>query len=99
MHKSDDKLIKVPPTELPPVDYTKGLPQEVKEALEKTEYTVIKDANLSWDGRQFIVRIPSEITREYGITKENRKDFKVHFELKKPEPKSNKKPELYMEIR
>lgn len=83
---------------IPIVDYTKGLPPEIIESLEQEEYVIKKDAKLSWDGRQFIVRIPSEITTEYGITKENRKDYKIHFELKKPNPKSNKNLKLKVEL-
>ena len=77
-------------TDLPEVDYS-NLPDEISEAIEIEQYTIEKDAKLSWDGRQFIVRIPSEITNEMDINKENKQEYKVHFKYVKPEPNTKDK--------
>lgn len=83
---------------LPKIDYTKGLPPEIMDALDDQYYVIKKNAKLSWDGRQFIVRIPSEIISEYGVTRENRNDYRLRFDLKKPNPKSDKELELKVEL-
>lgn len=53
---------------------------------------------MSWDGRQFLIRIPSDITDEMGITKENRKDFKVRFKLIKSPLGSEEETQVTMEL-
>lgn len=84
-------------TDLPEVDYS-YLPDDIREAIEIEQYTIEKDAKLSWDGRQFIVRIPSEITNEMGINKENKKEFKAHFKYIKPAPNTNDEPNFSMDL-
>ena len=84
-------------TGLPDVDYS-NLPDEIQEAIEIEQYTIEKDAKLSWDGRQFIVRIPSEIAKEMGINKENKKDFKAHFKYTKPAPNTDDEPKFLMDL-
>ena len=78
---------------LPIVDYTE-LPSEIREAIELKPYVIEAKAKLTWDGRQFIVRIPTEISKEMRITKENR----MRFNLKKPLPKSDEDIELKIEL-
>ena len=48
---------------------------------------ISKEANISYDGKLFLVRIPKEISEEMNITKENKNQFKMRFELIKPNPK------------
>ena len=84
-------------TDLPEVDYS-NLPDEIREVIEVEPYIIEKDAKLSWDGRQFIVRVPSDIANEIGINKENKKDFKVHFKYTKPAPNTDTKPDVKMEL-
>ncbi len=91
MKKSDEKVKIL--DEIPKVDYTK-LPENIEEAIIKKPYEVKEKAKLTWDGRQFLVRIPSEIAREYGITKENKDQFYVFFKLTKPLPDSKDEPTL-----
>jgi len=84
-------------TELPEVDYS-NLPDEILKALEPEQYKIEKNAKLSWDGRQFLVRIPSDIANEMEITKDNKNDFKVHFVYTKPAPNTNNKKYLTMDL-
>lgn len=84
-------------TNLPEVDYS-NLPDDIREAIEIEQYTIEKDVKLSWDGRQFIVRIPSEIANEMGISKDNKKEFKVHFKYTKPTPNTDIKPDVKMDL-
>jgi len=90
MEKSNEiKLL----SELPELDYS-NLPNEVEESLTREPYTVKTKAKLTWDGKQFIVRIPSEITQEMKLTRENR----LLFTLVKPMPDSDDKPELEIKV-
>lgn len=74
------------------------LPEEIEEAIKQKPYEKEKEAKLSWDGKQFLIRIPSDITDEMGITKENRKDFKVRFKLTKYPPGSEEEIKVTMEL-
>lgn len=78
---------------LPELDYS-NLPKEIEEAITRKPYIVDKRAKLTWDGRQFIIRIPSEIAEEMNLTAENR----VRFLLTKPLPGSGDQPKLEMEL-
>ncbi len=48
------------------IKYTK-LPEDVKKAIVSMPYIVEETVKLTWDGRQFILRIPKEIAEEVGI--------------------------------
>ena len=80
-------------SELPDIDYS-NLPKEVEESLTREPYKVKAKAKLTWDGKQFIIRIPSEITQEMKFTRENR----MLFTLVKPRPDSDDKNDLKIEI-
>lgn len=90
MKKSDDveKL-----SELPVVNYSK-VPKLVEEVVAKGQYIITKKAKLTWDGKQFIIRIPSEIANEIQITKENQ----ISFRLIKPRPDSDEDIKIEMEL-
>ena len=91
MKKSnEDKIIK----ELPTVDYSKAELKDVREAITIKEHLIEEKAKLTWDGRQFLVRIPSKIAKQLGITTDNQ----ILFRLKKPLPDSIEKPKLEMEL-
>lgn len=79
--------------ELPIVDYLK-LPDEIEKVIERKPYTIKTKAKLIWDGKQYFVRIPSEISNEMKVNKENR----IKFTLTKPLPDSNEKPILKIEL-
>jgi hypothetical protein len=67
---------------------------DVKEVIAPMPYVVEETSKLTWDGRQFILRIPKEIAEEAGITTENR----VSFKFVKPAPDSNEKPKLEITV-
>lgn len=96
MKKSDILLTPNNSEEPPAPDYLNfsNIPEEVKEALNTNLYTVEKKSKLSWDGKQFIIRIPKEVAEEMNITKES----KVKFKLIKPNPGTNEKRKLEIEL-
>ena len=89
------KSVKTKKSEKPPeVDYSK-LPAEIKKRAGNQPYVIEEKAKLTWDNKQFLVRIPTEIAEELGITQGNR----VVFRLTKPPPGAAEKPkvEIYFE--
>lgn len=48
------------------LDYSR-LPKKTLEAITTSQYEIDKEGKLTWDGRQFIVRIPKEVSLEMGI--------------------------------
>lgn len=79
--------------ELPDVDYS-DIPPEIEDVLTGTPYTVIETVKLTWDGNQFLGRIPTEIAEELNLTKESRK----RFTLRKPLPESDEEPTVDIEL-
>lgn len=79
--------------ELPVVDYS-TLPDELKKALGDKPHLIEKKAKLSWDGKQFIIRIPKEISEEMKITKESQ----IKFTIVKPKPGTGGKNELEIDL-
>ena len=75
------------------LDYS-DLPTDIKAAINPIPYIVEETVKLTWDGRQFILRIPKEIAEEAGITSENQIKFKF---IKFP-PESNEKPKLEISV-
>jgi thiamine pyrophosphate-dependent acetolactate synthase large subunit-like protein len=75
------------------INYSR-LPKDVKEAIEPIPYVVEEAVKLTWDGRQFILRIPKEIAEEAGITVEKR----ISFKFVKPSPESAEKPKLEITV-
>jgi len=88
MRKSTEKL-----QELPKVDYS-NLPQEIMGAISNTSFIIERKTKLTWDGKQFSMRIPSEIAEEMHISKENQ----VFFRLVKPRPDDEGGSELTIRI-
>ena len=74
------------------------IPKKISELIEPEQYTIEKDAKLSWDGRQLMVRIPLEISDEMEINKENKGDFRVRFELVKPAPDSEEEKKVIIKL-
>lgn len=90
MIKSNEKDKKEKP---PQVDYT-HIKKELKDLIDRQPYVIKEVVKLTWDGRQFIARIPTEIAEEYHITKENQ----MLFKLAKPLPDSSEKPILEISL-
>jgi hypothetical protein len=89
----DSEDIKNGIAELPKVDYS-NLPDEIMGVVSNTPFIIRRKTKLTWDGKQFSMRIPSEITEELHITKDNQ----VMFTLSKPRPNEEGKPELKIEL-
>ena len=80
---------------LPEINYSnKKLPKDVEDAISEAKYVIEENSKLTWDGRQFIIRIPKEIAEEWGITAQN----KMQFRLTKPRPNSNEQAKLEIVI-
>jgi len=70
------------------------LPREVEEVVGE-ERAVIEDAaNITFDGQQYLVRFPKEISDAVSLSKEH----KVKFIVIKPKPRTDEEPELTMEV-
>jgi hypothetical protein len=59
-------------------------PKEIERVIEPQPYEITDDAKITFDGRQFIVRIPKRISRLIGIEKGDALEFHVI----KPHPKA-----------
>ena len=70
------------------------MPKDIKEAIIEMPYIVEESVKLTWDGRQFILRIQKEIAEEAGITQENQ----VRFKFIKYPPESDEKTELEISV-
>jgi len=65
----------------------KGLIKQIKEEVISTGNHYKKDMNLTWDGKQFAVKIPKKIAETINIKKGNKMRFHLipkgdGFELK-----------------
>lgn len=80
--------------EVPVVDYS-NLPDEFKnEFLSEKPYVVEKFSKLSWDGKQFSIRIPKEIADEMNVTKRNQ----IKFKMTKARPDTEEKNVLEISL-
>ena len=70
------------------------LPEEVEEVVREEHAKIEYTANITFDGRQFLVRFPKEISDAMGLSKE----YKVKFTLIKPKPRTEEEPKLTMEM-
>ncbi len=75
---------------LPSIDYS-NLPEEIRNAINKQPYQITKATKLTWDGRQFLIRVPKEI----GLTDE----WHATFIYVKPLPEErDKNPKLEIKL-
>jgi hypothetical protein len=70
------------------------LPPEVEEVVGDERAKIEKTANINFDGRQYLIRFPKEISDAVGLCKEH----KVKFTVIKPKPMSAEEAELTMEV-
>ena len=70
------------------------LRKEVQEAVSDKPDIIRKKAKLTFDGRQYVVRIPTGIAKVMGITS----DHVMKFEATIPTPKGKGKRKLHIRI-
>lgn len=74
------------------LDYSK-LPKELEDVIEPLSDVTEKEANINFDGKQFLVRFPNDIAKAIGI----KKGDKIRFKVVLPSPKSEKEEEIELE--
>lgn len=80
-------------SKFPEIDYS-VLPANIEKAINKQPYGINKVTKLTWDGRQFIIRIPKEIAEEIKLNEK----WHVNFVYIKPLPSERDKTPI-LEIR
>jgi len=70
------------------------LPREVEEVIGEERAVIEDSANITFDGRQYLVRFPKDISDAIGL----RREHKVKFTVIKPKPRTDEKPRLTMEV-
>jgi len=70
------------------------LPREVEEVVGEERAVIEDTANITFDGRQYLVRFPKEISDAIGLSKEH----KVKFTVIKPKPRTEEEPKLTMVV-
>ena len=48
------------------LDYSR-LPKNILDAITTSQYEIDREGKLTWDGKQFVVRIPKEVSQEMSI--------------------------------
>lgn len=89
MKKSDDPDSEVPEK----VDYSK-LPKEIEKVIQPQKEIITEEAKITFDGRQFLVRFPTEISKLINISNQK----KVRFTLIRPRPRTDEEPKLTIEL-
>jgi hypothetical protein len=73
-----------------PLDYSK-LPNELEDIVaEPLSDLAEKEANINYDGKQYLVRFPNDIANAIGI----KKGDKIKFRVVLPSPKTNQQEEI-----
>ena len=75
------------------IDYGQ-LPAEVEEIVGEEQAKIERDASITFDGRQYLVRFPKDISDNMGLSREN----KVRFTLTMPKPRTEEEPKLKIEV-
>lgn len=75
------------------VDYSK-LPKPIAEVVTDRPDIIEKKAKITYDGRQYLVRIPTEISNVLNISQ----DDMIKFTAVVPSPKSTEKKSLKIEL-
>ena len=69
------------------------LPPEVEEIVSEERAKIEREASITFDGRQYLVRFPKDISDAMDLSREH----KVRFTLTMPKPRTEEKPKLTME--
>ncbi len=77
---------------IPDVDYGKNKPEETIKILNNEIDIIEKKTKLTWDGRQFIVRIPKAIADVMNLKEKN----ELRFRLERRAPGEGQNPKLKM---
>ncbi len=73
-----------------PLDYS-TLPNELEGVIAETLSDIAeKEANINFDGKQYLVRFPNDIANAIGI----KKGDKIKFRVVLPSPKTNQQDEI-----
>jgi hypothetical protein len=80
--------------ELPDVNYV-DVPEEVEGVLTGESYIVDKMVKLTFDGDQFLARVPTEIADELNLTEG---ESRMEFNFQKPLPNSEEEPTVKIEL-
>ena len=75
------------------IDYRR-LPPEVEEIVSEERAKIEREASITFDGRQYLVRFPKDISDNMGLSREN----KVRFTLTIPKPRTEEEPKLKIEV-
>lgn len=70
------------------------LPREVEEVVGEEQAVIEDTANITFDGRQYLVRFPKDVSDAMNLSRGD----KVKFTVIKPKPRTNEKPDLTMEV-
>lgn len=93
MATSPDEIPEI--DELPNVDYS-DVPVEIEAVLTGEPYTIEQTVKLTFDGDQYLARIPTEIAEELSLTEG---ESRMEFTFQKPLPDSTDEPIVAIELR
>ena len=81
--------------DMPPkkIEYLR-LPREVEAVIGEERAEIEDTANITFDGRQYLVRFPKDISDAMSLSK----GHKVKFTVMKPKPRTDEEPELTIEV-
>ncbi len=82
------------PRKFPPVDYSK-LPKEVERIVEPHQDRIIEEASATFDGKQFLFRVPTKISTVMNLSKKD----KIEFVVDMPLPKTRDEPRLSIRLK
>jgi len=70
------------------------LPREVEEVIGEERAEIEDTANITFDGRQYLVRFPKDISDAMELSRE----YNIKFTVIKPKPRTDEKPKLTIEV-
>ena len=70
------------------------LPREVEEVIGEERAEIEDTAKITFDGRQYLVRFPKDISDAMTLSR----GHKVKFTVIKPKPRTDEEPELTMVV-